>query len=250
MEVRVADLSFAYGRREVLNGFACHLQPGKLTAILGVNGAGKSTLLKIIARLERPRAGTVMLAADDLAGLSPRRLARRLGYVAQHHVVPRLTVFEYLLIGRTPYRRQRYHAADEEIVAAVLADMGLTAFADRWLGELSGGELQQVVIARALVQRPRVLLLDEPTGNLDLKNQVAVLAAVRERARRDALTVAFSIHDVNLAVRFADRFLLLRDGRVLAAGGSEVLAPETLSRVYDVPLTVYRIDGRLLVLPA
>ncbi|MBN2231427.1 MAG: ABC transporter ATP-binding protein [Deltaproteobacteria bacterium] len=250
MEVSVADLCFAYGRREVLNGFDCRLQPGKLTAILGINGAGKSTLLKIIACLERPRAGTVMLDDEDLAGLSPHRLARRLGYVAQHHVVPRLTVFEYLLIGRTPYRSRRYAAMDEHIVADVLADMGLTAFADRWLGELSGGELQQVVIARALVQRPRVLLLDEPTGNLDLKNQVAVMAAVRERARRDELTVAFSIHDINLAARFADRFLLLRDGRVLAAGGAEVLAAETLSRVYDVPLTVHRLDGRLLILPA
>lgn len=249
MEITIDDVRFAYGRREVLQGLSCRFRPGKLAAVLGVNGAGKSTLLKIIARLQTPGGGVVRLGGDPLAGLSARRLARRLGYVSQQHVVPRLTVFEYLLIGRLPYRRQRYLAVDEEIVTQVLTDMRLLDFADRWLMELSGGELQQVVIARALAQQPRILLLDEPTSNLDLKNQVALMTAVKNRSRCDDLTVVFSLHDVNLAARFADRFILLRDGRVLADGSRDVLEAEVLSQLYGLPLTVHRIEGQLLVAP-
>lgn len=249
MEIAVEGVGFSYGHRDVLQSLSCHLQSGKLTAILGVNGAGKSTLLKIIARLQAPNAGSVMLDGESLSGLSPRTLAQQMGYVSQSYVVPRLTVFEYLLIGRIPYRRQRYVTEDEAIVTEVLDHMELSDFANRWLTELSGGELQQIVIARALVQQPKVLLLDEPTNNLDLKNQVTVMKTIKERAARDGLTVVFSIHDINLAARFADRFLLLNEGQVLAAGGKEILEADSLSQVYNVPLTVYKVEEQLLIAP-
>lgn len=249
MEIKLSDLSFGYARRAILKDFDFTFSAGAMTAVLGVNGVGKTTLLKMMSRLLIPHTGCVLLDGIALSSLSRDESAKTTGYISQKYETARLRVFDYLLIGRTPYRKYAYDPDDEKIVLQVLDDLSLTSFADRWLGELSGGEIQKIVIARALVQQPKILLLDEPTNNLDLKNQLEVMKILRTCSRRGQMTVIFSIHDINLALRYADYFLLLDQGQVLIAGDKKKLSPESLSHAYGTPLEIHEVAGELLVLP-
>ncbi|WP_321367773.1 ABC transporter ATP-binding protein [uncultured Desulfuromusa sp.] len=249
MKISLSDLCFGYADRLVLKEFNCIFASGAITAVLGVNGSGKTTLLKMMSRLLKPDRGCIFLDETDLLSLSRKKSAQTTGYISQTYETARLRVFDYLLIGRTPYRRYAYDPEDEQIVLQVLDDLELSSFADRWLGELSGGEVQKIVIARALVQQPEVLLLDEPTNNLDLKNQLEVMKILSKCSRQRRMTVIFSIHDINLALRFADDFLLLDQGQVLMAGDKTNLSAESLSHAYGTPLIIHEVSGELLVLP-
>ncbi|MBC7335865.1 MAG: ABC transporter ATP-binding protein, partial [Clostridia bacterium] len=193
--------------------------------------------------------GTILVEEKDLAALGRREVARRLGYVAQRHESTRFTVFDAVLLGRKPHIKWGPTARDLEIVRNVLQALGMEELSLRYLDELSGGELQKVVIARALAQEPRVLLLDEPTSNLDLKNQFEVLRIVKEAARERNIAVVVVMHDLNLALRFADKFLLLKNGTIFACGGMEVVTPENIAGVYGVRVAVERLADIPVVVP-
>ncbi|MBN2793201.1 MAG: ABC transporter ATP-binding protein [Desulfuromonadales bacterium] len=249
MEIAISDLRFSYGQQLVLSNVDVEFPLGSLTAVLGVNGAGKTTLLKLIGRLIRPDDGIILLGGTPLESISRMQSAKNTGYVSQLHQLARLRVFDYLLIGRTPYRKFHYSREDEGIVLQVMKDMGLISFADRWLADLSGGELQKIVIARAMVQQPKILLLDEPTNNLDLKNQLEIMNLLNNCAGSSEMTVIFSIHDINLALNFADRFLLLDQGKLLSSGDWQGLNATLLSRAYGTRLTIHEVAGQTVVLP-
>ncbi|SHI64314.1 ABC transporter ATP-binding protein [Desulfofundulus thermosubterraneus] len=249
MILSVDGVEFSYGSRPVLKDIKLEVNRGEFFSILGNNGAGKSTLLKCLNRILKPQTGTILIEKEDLFALSRREVARRLGYVAQRYESTRLTVFDAVLLGRIPHIKWSTTAKDLEIVRNVLGILGLEEFSLRYLDELSGGELQKVVIARALAQEPRVLLLDEPTSNLDLKNQFEVLKTVKSAAREQNIAAVVVMHDLNLALRFADKFLLLKNRTVFACGGMEIMTPENIAGVYGVPVAVERLANIPVVVP-
>jgi iron complex transport system ATP-binding protein len=250
MILTVQDVKFHYPHHPVLDEASFAVEPGELLAVLGTNGTGKTTLLKCINRILKPMAGTVLIGKDSVASLSRNALAQRIGYVEQQRSGSRATVFNAVLLGRKPYIRWDITHDDMDIASHALETLGLTDYALRYLDELSGGELQKVVLARALAQQPEILLLDEPTSSLDLKNQLEVLTIIHHITRERGIAAVVAIHDLNLALRFADRFLLLKDKRIFAAGGAEVVTPENIEAVYAVPVTLASYNGYRVVIPA
>lgn len=169
--------------------------------------------------------------------------------MAQQQTVPHLSVYDEVLLGRKPHISWSVTERDRQIVAESIAQLGLAGFARRYCDELSGGERQKVFIARALAQEPEVLILDEPTSALDPKNQLEVLRIVRDVTHRNNLATVLVLHDINLALRFCDRFMLVRDGAVVAQGGHETVTDETLSATYDAPFRIVDIDGVRIAVP-
>lgn len=249
MILAVDGVEFSYSSRPVLRNIKFEVERGEFFAILGNNGAGKSTLLKCLNRVLKPQRGTILLEKSDLFSLSRREVARHLGYVAQRYESARFTVFDAVLLGRKPHIKWGATARDLEVVRKVLAILGLEEFSLRYLDELSGGELQKVIIARALAQEPRVLLLDEPTSNLDLRNQLEVLKTVKRAVREQNLAAVVVMHDLNLALRFADKFLLLKNRTIFACGGIEIITPENIASVYGVPVAVERLANIPVIVP-
>ena len=249
MGVELKDLSFDYGGRPVLENISSRLTAGRIHAVLGVNGAGKSTLIKLLAGFLKPLGGSVFLDEENLDGLSLNQIARRVAYVPQQQQLSDLTVSDYLLLGRKPHLRWQPGSADEEIVFAILEKLHLKSLALRPLYKLSGGELQKTAIARALVQEPKILLLDEPTSSLDLKNQLEVMEIIVRETIDSNLTTIITLHDVNLALRFAESFLLMKERKVLAFGGLEIMTQENLSELYDIKVQLHKLEKSLLVTP-
>jgi len=249
MILSVQGIRFEYPGRPVLDGASFSVERGQVLAVLGTNGTGKTTLLKCINRILKPAGGTVLIGGQSATSLSSQALARRMGYVEQQRAGSRATVFNAVLLGRKPYIRWDVTREDIEIAGQALASLGLADHALRYLDELSGGELQKVLIARALAQEPEVLLMDEPTSSLDLKNQLEVANLIRQISSERGIAAVVAMHDLNLALRFADRFILLRDRTIYAAGGPEVMTPENIESVYAVPVTIAVHNGTRVIIP-
>jgi iron complex transport system ATP-binding protein len=249
MILQVNNLHFRYNSRPVLGGLSFSVERGTILGILGVNGAGKSTLLKCINKILRPQNGCVLVEDHDLSTMSRTEIAKRMGYVPQRHAEDHLNVFDTVLLGRRPYIEWNATYRDLDIVEKVIRLMRLEPLAMRPVTQLSGGEIQKVVIARALAQEPDLLLLDEPTSNLDLKNQLEVMNLVRHVVSEHGLAAIISVHDLNLALRFADRLLLLKDGVVHTLSDKEGLSPEIIKEVYDVDVILSDMDGYPVVIP-
>jgi iron complex transport system ATP-binding protein len=242
-----------YGGRPAVRAVSESVGAGEWVALIGPNGAGKSSLLRAIAQLVQ-HEGEVRVAGAALARLSRRRRAQLVAYVPQQPELPAgMSVFDYTLLGRTPHIGYFgvESAADRRHCAELLDQLGLREFADRLLVTLSGGELQRVVLARALAQEAPVLLLDEPTSALDLGRRVDALELVDELRRDRGLTVLSAMHDLTLAAQFADRLVLLSAGGVVATGTPhEVLDEAVLSACFGARVRVLRDDdGQLLVVP-
>ncbi|GAB4478901.1 MAG: ABC transporter ATP-binding protein [Anaerolineae bacterium] len=221
------DLTTGYGRgTPISRGISATLYPGELACLIGPNGAGKSTLLRTLAGMQPALGGSVHLLGDDIRRLSPRDLARRLSVVLTGRASPgALTAYELVALGRHPYTdwMGRLTAADDAVIRAALESVGAAALAGRFVAELSDGERQKVMIARALAQEPRVLILDEPTAFLDLPHRVDIMRALRALARQEGRAVLLSTHDLDLALRSADRIWLMP-----ADGSVQIGAPEDL----------------------
>jgi iron complex transport system ATP-binding protein len=250
--VEVVGLTAAYGRTRVLDGIRLTVEPGGWLAVIGPNGSGKSTLLRCILGLH-PHDGLVRVDGVDTGGMRRRERARQVAYAPQLPVLPEaVTARDYVLLGRTPHRAvlAAPRAGDRRIVADVMDRLEIGALADRQLRTLSGGEQQRAVLARALAQQPRVLLLDEPTAALDLGHAQQVLDLVDDLRRQDGLTVLSTLHDLTLAGQYADRLALLSGGRVAAEGQpDEVLTSAALRTHYGARAEVIRGPHGPAVLP-
>jgi iron complex transport system ATP-binding protein len=250
-----ADLAAGYDERAVLSGLSVTVPPGQFSVVIGPNACGKSTLLRTLARLLRPRAGTVLLDGADLRRLPPRELATRLGVLPQSPLVPEgVSVAELVARGRQPHQRwwRQWSREDEEAVAAALRDADVADLADRPVEALSGGQRQRVWIAMALAQRTEILLLDEPTTYLDLAHQIEVLDLLR-RLQRGGRTVVAVLHDLNQAARYADHIIAMRDGAIVASGQpADVLTVPLIRDVFGLECVVVEcpVTGAPLVVPA
>ena len=247
--IETKKLEFAYrGDHEVLRDVSFDLSAGHCLALLGNNGAGKSTLLKCLNRILDPKSGVIMVSGQNVCKMKRNEIAQNMAYVDQHNEVSQLTVFDAVLLGRKPYIKLEPTQEDIAIARNAIHRMELNDYALRYVNELSGGELQKVMLARALTQQPNVLLLDEPTASLDLYNQHEVMRTVSEIAKADNILVIVVIHDLNLAVRYCDRFLFVKDGGVYRYGDVSVLTDEVVSTVYHIPVKIQTIDGQTLVI--
>jgi iron complex transport system ATP-binding protein len=249
MILEVDGLTFSYNSHAVLNGLEFSVAPGEIMAVLGPNGVGKTTLLKCINAIHRPSGGAVYVDDKDVLKFSPMKVARTVGYVAQRNESSRVTAFDAVLMGRRPHMRWKVSRNDLETVNAALRQLGLTDLSMRYVDQMSGGELQKVAIARALVQEPRLMLLDEPTSSLDLKNQVEILGLLRRVVNEHKIAGVMTMHDLNTAFRYTDKCIFLKDGKIFFAGSPLEVDAEIIETVYGLPVDVYRQGGRLLVAP-
>ena len=247
LEARGVSFSYPRATRPVFQDISLAAHAGTMTAILGNNGAGKSTLLNLLGNIEAPTTGKVNVGGKDLSHMNRREIAQHIAYVTQQQRIPHLSVYDEVLLGRKPHVSWSIGETDRAVVAAAIERLELQAFVDRYCDELSGGERQKVYIARALAQETEVLLLDEPTSALDPKNQMEVLNVVREITTQASLATVMVIHDINLALRFCDRFLLMRNGEVVASGGIDAITGEALSQAYDMPMRIVDFEGIKMV---
>jgi cobalamin transport system ATP-binding protein len=250
--LELRDLTVDFGDVRVVHGISAQVGCGEWIALIGPNGAGKTTTLRALAGLVR-FGGSVLVEGRALAGTPRRELARRIAVVPQHPQTPaELTVAEYVLLGRTPHLSafSGETRTDRLAAEAAIERLALGAFLRRPLGSLSGGELQRAVLARALAQEARILLLDEPTSALDLGRQQQALELVDALRRDDALTVVSAMHDLSLAGQYADRLLLLDKGRLVAQGAArDVLSEATIASYYGADVRVIHDGGAVFVLP-
>ena len=249
MKLEIKNLCFAYGSHEGVQDVSFCAEEGDFVAVLGVNGVGKSTMLKCINKINGATSGEILIDRQSINKLDNTELAKRIGYVAQNCRFSDGTVFDSVLLGRKPFIKWDVSAKDLKIVQEVLKLLSLEKFSMRNVLELSGGERQKVAIARALAQQTPILLFDEPTSNLDLKNQLEVLHIIQDIVEQQHLTAVVTIHDLNLALRFANKFLAMVDGSVYSFGGIETITQQSIQEVYDVSASVIAYDGYKVVIP-
>jgi len=237
------NLTFKYQDRAVIEQLDLSIPTQSLTGIIGPNGAGKSTFLKCLLKLLLPTTGKIVFAGEELQKFSQAQLAKSVGMVPQKYEIPfEFTVFELVMLGRFPHQpplQLKSSAVDQAIVTESLVQTSLTHLAGRYITELSGGELQRVIIAQALAQKPQVLLLDEPIASLDLHHQLEILSLLKNLTKNHGVTVLLALHDLNLAAQFCDQLLLMKDGKLLAEGTPiEVLTPTNLAIAYQIKAKV------------
>jgi iron complex transport system ATP-binding protein len=248
--------TLAYADRTIVDQIDVAIPDGKITVIVGPNGCGKSTLLRALARLMVPKGGHVMLDGKDIHALPTREVARRLGLLPQAPISPEgILVADLVARGRSPHQSafQQWSAADEAAVHDALAATELLDVADRRVDELSGGQRQRVWVAMALAQQTSLLLLDEPTTFLDLRHQIDVLGLLRKLNRTERRTLVLVLHDLNLACRYADHMIAMRDGKIVAEGTpNEVITAGVMAAVFGLDCTVITdpAAGTPLVIPA
>jgi len=249
MEIKVKNVKLYYKSIKALDGVSLDVGGGEILSIIGPNGAGKSTLLKVINGILRPKIGAVYFDGRLLHEIPQKEVAMKTGVVPQRiSSTGMLTVFDFVLTGRRPYINFTPAKIDEEKAYEALKTVNATHLANRTLEELSGGELQRVVIARALAVEPEVMLLDEPTSNLDLKYQQETLNLIKA-LRSKGLTILMAIHDLTQAYRISDKILMLNNGKVFAAGKpEEVLTPQNILTVYGVPTII--LKEHKIIIPA
>jgi iron complex transport system ATP-binding protein len=240
--VDIQDLGFAYGEAVVLHDLTMVVGRREVFAIVGPNAAGKTTLLRCIERVLTTRTGTILIDGHDLKTLSARDVSRRVASVPQSHTPAfPYTVQDIVLMGRNPHLSAAAQPGphDVEVAREAMDELGIRAIALRPYTQLSGGQLQMVLLARALTQEAQVLLLDEPTAHLDFRNRHLVLSTIRDLAIRRGLTVMMTVHDPNDAMQYADRVGLVSDGGLVALGTpEEVLTAGNLEQLYGMPIEV------------
>ena len=245
--IAVSGLNFAFGQNAILHDVSFALRPGSFNVILGPNGSGKTTLLRCVAGVLKPQAGSVMLGDRSLTSFSVRERARLMAWVAQSTRMDfDFTVVETVLMGRFAHlgRFVSEKPRDIELCYEALREAGVEHLAQRLVTHLSGGELQRVLVARALVQQTPVLMLDEPVSHLDIRHQVDILQAVRRRVDSTGVTALCVLHDLNQALHYADHVVLLHQGRVVAQGHpAEVLQPQMVEEVYGISVQTHMPSG-------
>lgn len=248
--LEVKNIEFRYGRHTtpVLKGVNLGLKQGEIGILLGKNGSGKTTLFKNLLGIHTPTDGTIRFDGADLLHMPRRERARLIAYVPQDIQFGALSVFDSILMGRVSYFGLRAGADDYAAVEKIISDMHLERLADHNVEELSGGERQKIAIARAMAQKPKLMMFDEPTGNLDIANEHLILEEAKKLAREKNIAVLSSLHDLNQALSFGDKFFFLKDGVVKYAGGKEAMNEEVIRDIFDVNVRIAEIGEEKVIL--
>lgn len=246
----VENVTFRYTRQgpDVLRGVNLELGQGEIGILLGRNGSGKTTLFQNILGILNPRSGVIRFEGEDLRRLSRAQRAKRIAYVPQDIRFGALSVFDSVLMGRVSSFGLKAGQEDYLAVERILRDMHLECYAQRNVEELSGGERQKIAVARAMAQEPRFMVFDEPTGNLDMANEQQIIREARRLARQNHIGILSSIHDLNRALEFGDRFFFLKDGVVKYAGGKECFREDVLRDIFDIDVKIRQVDGQMVIL--
>jgi iron complex transport system ATP-binding protein len=242
--LEVESVTCYYGAMRILKEVSLSAKKGEFFGIIGPNGSGKTTLLRCISRVIKPKEGRVVMGEEDISSLGKKELAKDLAVVSQHPKADlTFTALEVVIMGRVPHlgRFQSESRRDLDIATWAMKQTKSLQLADRPINELSGGEKQRVFIARALAQEPKLLLLDEPTANLDINYQLEIMNLIKEMSEKERLTVIVAIHDLNLAAQYCDRMALLSHGEIVSLGSPEdVLTPENIRKAFNVNVIVKR----------
>ena len=248
--LEIQNLRFRYSRRSpmVLDGVNLTLRDGEIGILLGKNGSGKTTLFKNILGIQKPEIGSIRFDGEELLKLSRRERARRIAYVPQSIHFGALSAFDTVLMGRVSYFGYKAGKEDEAAVEAILRDMKLETYAARNVEQLSGGERQKIAIARALAQEPRLLIFDEPTGNLDIANEQLIIDEARRVAREKGIAILTSLHDLNQALDLGDRFFFMKNGKIAHAGPAEIVTEEVIRETFDAQVRIAQIEGKKIII--
>ena len=255
--LQIQKANFSYSNGLVLHGVDLSVEAGEMVCLLGPNGSGKTTLIKLVSGVLKPDRGEIRLGGTALSQLSRKSIARRIAVVPQQfHISFAFTSTEVVMLGRIPFLKAfaDESEADRQLARSALELVGIGELAQRRFDELSGGERQKVILAMALAQEPKLLLLDEPTAHLDVNHQIEILELVKKLNSEQGLTVIAAIHDLNLASLYFNRLILLKEGRVLADGSpAEVLTEPTINEVFSASVRVglHPVTGvpHIVVLP-
>ncbi|MDR2461148.1 MAG: ABC transporter ATP-binding protein [Deltaproteobacteria bacterium] len=244
--LEINSLHFSYKNgHPVLTDISFKVKKGEILGIVGPNGTGKTTLLKTINKLLIPQEGKILFDGKDIAELSIKENAQLMAYVPQYSssFFP-MKVIDCVMMGRVPYSQRKYTKRDKELVFSIIEETNLVEFAFRNIKEISGGERQLVYIARAMAQQPKIIILDEPTSSLDLKNQLFILNTISNMARDGEYSILMTLHDLNLASMFCDKLLMLKNSRIFAYGDpQDILTQENVDIIYGVRTSVTTEDG-------
>jgi iron complex transport system ATP-binding protein len=239
----IESICLSYNHHPVVENLSFQLNPGEMVGLLGPNGCGKTSVIRAMSRSLSLKAGHIRLNGKEIGAISRSDLARQIGVVPQNPGLPdTFTVLEVVLLGRNPHLGMFRNESprDYAIVNWAMERSGITELAERRIGELSGGERQRVTIARVLAQEPKIILLDEPTANLDISHQLELLTLIKGLCKEKNLVVLIAIHDLNLAAQYCDRLLLMKEGRIQAAGAPcEVITEVNIRDVYKTDSHVY-----------
>lgn len=246
--IKVRNLYKRYGSKEVVSGVSTDIKKSSITSIIGPNGAGKSTLLSIIARLTKQDEGEVIIDGKNLEEWDEEQLAKRISILTQSNSINvRLTVRELVSFGRFPHSKGRLNETDKKIIDRSLSYLNLEQLQDRYLDQLSGGQVQRAYIAMVLAQDTDYIFLDEPLNNLDMKHSVEIMQILRRLVDELDKTIVIVIHDINFASKYSDKILALKDGKVVEDGHMEdIIKDKILSKIYDLDFKVRLTDGMRL----
>ena len=255
VKLETQGITLTYGDKRVVEDVTLRVMPGEIVGIVGPNGSGKSTIIKALSRIIAPHSGKVLINDRDISRIPRKELSLLIGVVPQNPILPSVfTAFDIVLMGRNPHLGlfQYEGPRDIEITWQAMKQTSTQGLAERRIGELSGGEIQCVVIARALAQETQAILLDEPTANLDISRQIEILDLIKGLCQENKLAVVMALHDLNLAVHYCDRLLLINNGRIHAEGApAEVINTQNLEEVYGPGnyVIAHPLSGLPVVLP-
>lgn len=245
--IDIKNLSFSYSTKKVLDDISFIGNNGDIIAILGQNGAGKSTLLKCLNGILKPNSGSILIDSKNILDLSSNEKAKLLSYVPQDIMFGDFCIFDAVLMGRKPYIKFDSSNEDLKITSDILKKFNLEDMALNNVNEISGGERQKVAIARTLAQDSSIILFDEPTSNLDLKNQLSTISMIKEIVKNNKIAI-ITMHDLNMAMRLANKFLFLKDNKIYAFGNENIITKKLVKDIYEIDVEIVRLNNHKTII--